>query len=104
MENDQTEQIAFDNQDAEHASQFFECYGRTMLAWQKVEMNLFFIFNALVRAHDYNITSAVYHSVGNMNTKLEIITEVVKTICLDGQLSSEWIKLRKRVNSNCSPC
>jgi hypothetical protein len=83
--------------DQEHAGEFFETYGRTMLAWQDVEMNLFFIFNTLIRSPDYNVASAMYRAVTNLNTKLDMITEAVKAAFANNELSSEWVKLRKRI-------
>jgi hypothetical protein len=58
--------------DEAHKREFFESYGRAMLSWQSVELELFFVFHSIIRAHDHRIASAAYHAVTNLNTRLQM--------------------------------
>lgn len=83
--------------DEAHERQFFEYYGRAMLSWQSVELELFFIFHSIIRAQDHLIASAAYHAITNLNTRLEMITESLKVALPDPSLQQEWTKLRKKI-------
>jgi hypothetical protein len=48
--------------DEAHERQFFEYYGRAMLSWQSVELELFFIFHSIIRAEDHRVASGAYHA------------------------------------------
>jgi hypothetical protein len=74
--------------DEVHEREFFESYGRVMLSWQSVELELFFVFLSIIRARDarYRIVSAAYHAVINFNTRLEMITESLKVALPDASL------------------
>jgi hypothetical protein len=85
--------------DEVHEREFFESYGRAMLSWQSVELELFFVFHSIIRARDarYRIVSAAYHAVINFNTRLEMITKSLKVALPDASLQEEWTKLRKKI-------
>ncbi len=83
--------------DEAHERQFFEAYGRAMLSWQSVELELFFVFQSIIRAHDHRIASAAYHAITNLNTRLETITEALKVALPNVSLQQEWTKLRKQI-------
>jgi hypothetical protein len=83
--------------DEAHERQFFEAYGRAMLSWQSVELELFSIFHCIIRAQDHRVASAAYHAVTNLNTRLQIITESLKVALPDTSLQQEWTKLRQQI-------
>jgi len=83
-----------------HTKQFLETYGRAMLSWQAVEFHLLRLFLTVIRAHDQNIASAVYHAVTNANTRVEMITEVLKVALPVPALQQEWTKLRKKIGQH----
>jgi hypothetical protein len=83
--------------DEAHERQFFESYGRAMLSWQSIELELVFVFQSIMRAHDHRIASAAYHAITNLNTRLEMITESLKVALPDASLQQEWTKLRKKI-------
>jgi hypothetical protein len=71
-----------------------------MLSWQAVEFCLLQLFLAVIRAHDLQIASAVYHAVTNTNTRLEMITEGLKLALPETAIQKEWTKLRKKIGNN----
>jgi hypothetical protein len=83
-----------------HTKQFLETYGRAMISWQAVEFRLLLLFLDVIRAHDYNVASAVYHAVANVNTRLEMITEGLKVALPEPALQQEWAKLRKKIGQH----
>jgi hypothetical protein len=56
------------NLTTEHEQELIDAFGRAFLAWQRVEVQLFFLFKVLLRGKDDRITSAAFHSVLNLNT------------------------------------
>jgi hypothetical protein len=89
---------ADDGVNEQHAKEFFEAYGRAMLQWQYVEANLFLIFSSLIRGRDHHAVSAAYHAVVNLNSKLDMITEVMRVLFPEAPLLSDWERLRKKVS------
>jgi hypothetical protein len=89
-----------DDVSEQHAKEFFETYGRAMLAWQYVEDSLFLIFSTLVRGRDHHIVSAVYHAIVNLNSKLDMITEAMQVAFPETPLFLEWEKLEKAIRSH----
>jgi len=71
-----------------------------MISWQAVEFRLLLLFLDVIRAHDYNVASAVYHAVANVNTRLEMITEGLKVALPEPALQQEWAKLRKKIGQH----
>jgi hypothetical protein len=71
-----------------------------MISWQAVEFRLLLLFLDVIRAHDYNVASAAYHAVANVNTRLEMITEGLKVALPEPALQQEWAKLRKKIGQH----
>lgn len=71
-----------------------------MISWQAVEFRLLLLFLDVIRAHDYNVASAVYHAVANVNTRLEMITEGLKIALPEPALQQEWARLRKKIGQH----
>ena len=88
-----------DDVSEQHAKEFFETYGRAMLAWQYVEDSLFLIFSTLVRGRDHHIVSAVYHAIVNLNSKLDMITEAMQVAFLKRRCSWNGRNLKKRLEA-----
>jgi hypothetical protein len=65
-----------------------------------LEFRLLLLFLDVIRAHDYNVASAVYHAVANVNTRLEMITEGLKVALPEPALQQEWAKLRKKIGQH----
>ena len=75
--------------------------GAAILAWQSVENNLFLIFNFLVGPHrNPNVLSAAYHSVVNLNTRVEMIDAAAAVMLAETPHLDEWQKLSKRLKKN----
>jgi hypothetical protein len=81
----------------QHAKEFFEAYGRAMLEWQYVEVNLFLIFSVLMRGRDHHIVSAAYHAIMPLHSKLGMITEAMRVAFPETPLFRDWRALRKGI-------
>src|ERR1700730_5389152 len=83
-----------------HRRQFLETYGQAMLSWQAVELRLLQLFLAVIRAHNMQIASAVYHAVPSASTRLEMITEGLKVALPENAIHQQWTKLRKKIGQH----
>lgn len=68
-----------------------------LVGWQFVETNIFFIFAYLIRSQHGGAMSAAYHSVINLNTRLEMIDSAAHIILEGNPLLDEWNRLLKKI-------
>ena len=73
-----------------------------LVGWQFVETNIFFIFAHLIRSHNGRAMSAAYHSVINLNTRLDMIDSAAHVILAGKPLLDEWNRLLKRIKERAS--
>lgn len=83
---------------SENLPEFVEAHTRAVLEWDAIEQRLFLIFSALVRAASPEVTSAVFHSVVALKTRLTMIDAAVRVFLRDGDLYLEWRTLHERVS------
>ncbi len=89
--------------ESENIDDFLKALGAALLAWQRVESNLFLIFNFVVGPHrNPAILSAVYHSVVNITPRLKMTNAAVAIVLKDNPYLQEWTntKLYKRICDN----
>lgn len=81
--------------------EFLHALSAAILTWQKVEQNVFLIFNLLLGPHQNpNVLSAAYHSVVNLNSRLGMINAAAAVALAESPLLKDWEKLRKRIGQN----
>ena len=82
-----------------HDPAFTEAHARALFEWETVERKLLYVFSALVRSASPAVSTAMFHVVVNLHTRLNMIDAAAKTFLTDTALSSEWTMLRERVNA-----
>jgi hypothetical protein len=76
---------------------FFEQLGNAIGAWQLVEMQMFRVYARLLRCENPAVASATFHTVINLNTKLDM-TNAAAAITLSGSaLLEKWDSLSSRI-------
>ena len=76
-----------------------EAHARALFEWETVEQKLLYVFSALVRSASPAVSTAIFHVVVNLHTRLTMIDAAAKTFLTDAGLAAEWTALRERVNS-----
>ena len=76
-----------------------EAHARAIFEWETVEQKLLYVFSALVRSASPGVSTAIFHVVVNLHTRLSMIDAAAKTFLADTGLSAEWTLLRERVNA-----
>lgn len=85
------------NEYEKHKNDFFYAHSSALLSWQTVEQKLFFIFSDLVNAQSQDVSSAIFHSIVSLQTRLQIISAASAIVLKDNPLLAEWKKLKKEV-------
>jgi len=80
-----------------HDEAFMETHARAMFEWETVEQKLLYIFSALVRSASPAVSTAIFHVVVNLHTRLNMIDAAAKTFLTDPDLAADWVALRERV-------
>ena len=79
----------------EQESPFFEALGRAIGNWQLVEMELFRVYERLVRCENSGVASAAFHSIIGFRIRLDI-TDAAAEVALQEPLLSAWRTLSAR--------
>ena len=82
-----------------HDDAFMEAHAGAIFEWETVEQKLLYVFSALVRSASPGVSTAIFHVVVNLHTRLNMIDAAAKTFLTDAGLSEEWTILRERVNA-----
>ena len=82
-----------------HDDAFMEAHARAVFEWENVEQKLLYIFCALVRSASPAVSTAIFHVVVNLHTRLNMIDAAAKTFLADPDLAAEWAALRERVST-----
>lgn len=82
-----------------HDDAFMEAHARAVFEWETVEQKLLYIFSALVRSASPAVSTAIFHVVVNLHTRLNMIDAAAKTFLTDPGLAAEWAALRERVSA-----
>jgi hypothetical protein len=83
----------------EHAAEFFQALGISIVSWQYVEGAIFKIFHSFFRGSEYPIVSAAFHSVSNLTTRLEMIDAAIHTALQSSPVAQEWGKHKKKIRA-----
>lgn len=83
----------------ENVPEFVEAHTGVLLEWEAVEQRLFFIFSSLVRAASPEVTSAIFHAVMTLKTRLTMIDAAARVFLKDGDLYLRWRALSDRVSA-----
>jgi hypothetical protein len=81
----------------QHAAEFFQALGIAIVSWQYVEAEIFKIFHSFFRGCEYPVVSAAFHSVSNLNTRLEMIDAAIHTALPSSPLVPEWEKHKNKI-------
>lgn len=81
---------------------FAVVHSTALVYWSHVEARLFIIFGRLLRSRSRKAMSAVYHSVINVKTRLEMIDAAAKVTMHDAALLSDWGRLLDRIRERSS--
>ena len=82
-----------------HDHAFMETHARAMFEWEAVEQKLLYVFSALVRSASPAVSTAIFHVVVNLHTRLNMIDAAAKTFLTDPDLAAQWVALRERVSA-----
>lgn len=76
--------------------EFTSLFANTFLSWQRVESQLFLIFNTLLPTKNVNLTSAVFHAVMSLDARLGMIDALAHQQLQTSypELLEEWRGLR----------
>ena len=89
---------------------FFAALGRAISKWANVESSLFGLYNTVLQAKNWDVSSAAYHSVTNLKTKLDMVDAAIRTAYpirnkpkentnkSNEQLLKKWNTLKRRIH------
>ena len=84
--------------ESEIMDDFLNALGAALLAWQRVENNLFLIFNFLAGPHKKPaVLSAIYYSGVNLMPRLKMVNATAEVVLKDNPYLQEWKKLHKKI-------
>jgi hypothetical protein len=89
------------NKEPENLDDFLNALASALLAWQRVESNLFLIFNFLAGPHEQPaVLSAVYHSVIHLRPRLNMVNAAAAVVLKDDLSLDVWNKLSERISKS----
>jgi hypothetical protein len=71
---------------------------RALLTWQKVEMNLFLIFNFLSANKNPAISSAIYYAQVHISPQIKIVNAVAKVVLNGNPYLEKWNDINEEIN------
>lgn len=82
-----------------HANDFHVAHSSALIAWQKVEDNLFFIFDSLVDSKSPDVGSAIFYSLNGLHARLNIIQAIIEKHRNKEKLLPIWCDLYEKIKS-----
>jgi hypothetical protein len=81
----------------QHEREFVDYFSNTFLSWQKVEAQLFLIFNTLFPSSNNRLVSASFHSIVSLDGRLSMISAVAELqLEKNAHLIKEWNELKQK--------
>ena len=80
------------------ADQFFRAYGRAMLTWQTVELELFRFYFTLFEHGNLKQAGAAYYSQKSFGAKLALVKATASAVITDERLKT-WNGLRNEIEA-----
>lgn len=83
----------------EEIDNFLKAFASALLAWQRVEHNLFLIFNFLAGPHKTPaVLSAIYYTSVTLKPQLNMVNAVANIVLYNSPYLEEWKKLSKKIS------
>lgn len=77
--------------------EFYEILGRTISQWAYLEDQVYHTYRRIIDPGDWVAAAAAYHSILNMNTRLDMIDAGLAVSKKHKTHLPEWKKLRKKI-------